>query len=158
MPTVVAFHEWRVEADPALTARVVSQREALDRTHCNLCAVWMAAVERQLVPATVLEFLAHVGVDTSRPVELWGAPDGGFLGGWFDFAGHLTDGAWAGGSSGAYAEPAPGFVCWVTGTPSMQPSPEYADSPVAQFEFEWTSNDVTQLESEVWNQEHTRGV
>lgn len=148
----VRFFHWQVELDPGATAaayRRLSTR--LDPSCCSACATFLLAAEREVLPAEVLSFLASAAADLRNPQEVWGAPDAGFLSGWWVFAGQIESGEWTGGAANAYAEPAPGFRCWLTGELAMAPPPAFAGGhPLVQFEFEWEHPLLPELEHEAW--------
>jgi hypothetical protein len=146
----VTFYSWRVEIDPVATAAAYSQFTAPDPTCCNACATFREIVRRGLLPPETVRFLESAGADAMKVQEVWGAPDGGFLNGWWIVVGRLPDGEWDGGADRACVEPVPGFKCWVTGEPSMLPPAALHGQPLVQLEFEWLDPRLAEIEREVW--------
>jgi hypothetical protein len=140
------FYSWDLEFDPAATARSYAAAEPLDPGCCNACATFVEATRRGNLPASVVACLHRVGADPAKPGEVWGAPDGGFLAGWWSIAGRLLDGAWDGGAEGAYAEPAPGFRCYLVPAPSGRRDQAFGDLEQVQLEFEREHPHLVELE------------
>jgi hypothetical protein len=146
----VAFYTWRIEVDPVATAAAYVQLAAPDPTCCNACATFREVVRRDLLPSEIVRFLSCAGADPTKVQEVWGAPDGGFLNGWWVVVGRLPDGEWDGGAEQAFVEPVPGLKCWVTGQPSMLPPAALEGRPLVQLEFEWLDPRLAGVEGEVW--------
>jgi hypothetical protein len=57
--------------------------QELDLLCCNACAATFVCLKRNAFPPELMSALSHVGVDLTKPVQAWGAPDGGFLQIWW---------------------------------------------------------------------------
>lgn len=149
--TATRFFNWEVDLEPGPTAKAFAGVQPLDPSCCNACATWLKAVERGALPVPVVELLGRAGVDLRKPHEMWGAPEAGFLEGWFVAAGTVRTPPWAGDAADAYVEPAPGFRCWITPTISAEPAPSFAGLSLFQFAFTWQDNQVLpELERLAW--------
>ena len=147
----VTIYDWRVEVDPEATRAAYELFDAIDPRCCNACTAFLQAVRRQSFPTSLTSFLTQAGAVAEKAQEVWGAPDGGFLGGWWVVVGRLLDGPWGGGSEGAFAEPVPGLKCWITDTPSMLPAPGLMEGQgILQVEFAWSDKDLAELAAG-WN-------
>ena len=145
----VSFYEWRVEVDPEATRAAYEQFESPDPRCCNACAAFLEAARRQSLPVALTDFLTQAGAAPEKIQEVWGAPDGGFLNGWWVVVGRLPDAAWDGEGETAYVEAAPGFKCWVTDKPSMGAPEAMEGHPILQLEFEWNDERLVELGA-VW--------
>jgi hypothetical protein len=79
-----------VDADVDATRSLYQILEAPDRECCNACATFLMLVERRMLPSVVVQFMCGAGIDPTKPVEAWGAPDGGFLQVWWEFVGQWS--------------------------------------------------------------------
>ncbi len=150
------FYSWDVEFDHATTASSYAAAEPLDPGCCNACATFVEASRRGDLPASVVAFLRRVGADPAKAREVWGVPDGGFLAGWWSFAGRLVDAAWDGGAEGAYVEPTPGFRCYLVPAPSGRRDQAFGDVEQVQLEFEWEHPHLVELEQVAWLKQEER--
>jgi hypothetical protein len=85
--TRVHLGPFTVDADVDATRGLYRMLEAPNRECCNACATFLLLVERHMLPAAFVEFMTATGIDPGKPVEAWGAPDGGFLQVWWEFIG-----------------------------------------------------------------------
>jgi hypothetical protein len=145
------FHAWRVELDSDATRSAYTHLPASDPQCCSACTTFLTAIQRDRLPPSVTAFLAQAGADPTKPQEVWGAPEDGFLSGSWIVVGRLLSGEWDGTSENAYAELGKGFRCWLTGQPSMRPPAVFDAQPVVQLEFEWHDPEVAELSAPTTN-------
>ncbi len=72
-----------IPLDMAETRALGSILDPVDPKCCNACATLLLAVQQNALPLPASSFLAEADIDVMRPVEAWGAPDGGYLGVWW---------------------------------------------------------------------------
>lgn len=144
------FGPWPVEFDAAAASATYAHLSGPDASCCNSCASFGEVMRADVLPAEVTAFLQRVGVDPAKPQEVWGAPDSGFLAGWWIIVGQLPEGPWDGGPRGANFEPSPGFQCWLTDHVIRQSWPNTPDAPLLQLEFSWESPLLVELEQTAW--------
>ncbi len=145
-----SFYAWRVEVDPEATRAAYAQLDAPDPLCCNACAAFHETLRREHVPGAVIDFLLRAGADPVKVQEVWGAPDGGFLNGWWVVVGRMADAEWDGSGDRAFVEPAPGFKCWITGEPSVRPPTALDGMPLLQLEFEWLDEQLLPRLASAW--------
>ena len=134
----IEFLEADVEVEQ--TQLYYSEAVSPDPSCCNACATFLLAVQRDQIPAEVRTFCKQAGIDISKPVEAWGAPDGGFLQMWWPFAGLQAGGV----DPSKKVQFSGGFTCCITNSfPGAQPQ-ELA------VELTWESATLTALEGEAW--------
>ena len=139
-----------LEVDVQATRKAYEVLSEVDVSCCNACAVHVEAVKTGAFPPSFIEELERAGIDPLRPLEVWGAPDGGFLNGWFLFVGSVQE-EWTGDGEGAFQSPVEGFKFWATGQLSMRPPPELEGRQLAQIEFLWENSPVLKrLDALVW--------
>jgi hypothetical protein len=137
MSAMQNFFGWAVDLEPDRTrAFYESGPFPLEQTCCLPCAMLSAAVGENVLPQTFTDLLRKAGVDVRQPQEVWGAPDAGFLSGWYVAAGTVDPSAWSGTPEDAAVELSPGFSVWLTTTPSMARD-MVLDEPRFQIEFHW---------------------
>lgn len=145
------LYTWRVDPRAEVTARF---QEAsyfpAERTCCPLCATFMAAVERPVLPGALLTFLRAVGADPLRPQEVWGATDGGFMNGWWVIGGTLVSGPDGADLDHGAVEPLPGLHIWVTPRLAMRRPEGLEGAALLQVEFLWNDDAVKELDRTVW--------
>ena len=89
------FGQWQFECDPEATRIAYSRvdRGGADSCTCNGCRNFIAA-RSQIFPKAFLEFLASVGIDSTKDGEAYRmariAPGRHDYGGWFHFVGELN--------------------------------------------------------------------
>jgi hypothetical protein len=76
-----------VEVDAEATRAGYATSPGVDPSCCNACATFMQAVSTKSLSSKLMDILNRLGADPSKPVEAWGAPDGGFLQVWWPFVG-----------------------------------------------------------------------
>jgi len=144
-----AFLNWRLQYDPAATSSAYAEMPPLDEDCCNACATWATVIERGVLDGKVSAFLQGAGVDLRKPSEVWGAPDGGFLAGWYLIVGRLDSAAWKGEAEGAFEELNPGLKCWLAAATAV-PAEPFAHLELVQLEFTWESEILKDLERVAW--------
>lgn len=136
METII-FADWEFDVDPHATRNAYARIAGIDVSCCDACAAMQSAVELRTFPSVVTSLLERCGVDVAKPQDVSGVPEEGLLDASWQFVGQLRSAEWDGGSERAFAEPTPGFQCWITGKPSMSAAPAFGDQPTLQFEFMW---------------------
>ncbi len=119
-----------------------------DPACCNACATFLLAITSGALSKPLLELLDHLGVDAAKPVEAWGAPDGGFLQVWWPFIG--TIGPKQGIEQGQPGVVAEGQAFRIT---TDYPHPDWSPPPgfdVPAVELTWTGEAVRELERRAW--------
>ena len=146
-------------SDRERTRALQELTEPVDPTCCNACAVHVHAVRSSAFPEGFLEALTEAGVDPLRPREVWGAPDGGFMNGWFLAAGEVAgDNVWAQHGDREFLDVGNGFQIWVGRHITMRP-PEVDLDGLVEIEFVWESEQLKELEKVAWPESSgTRGV
>lgn len=89
--------------------------------------------------------MAAAGIDPTKPMEIWGAPDSGFLAAWWVCIGTAPDSI-----ATQIHEPVPGLGWWVTTDISMRPGPEFGEAPLLQVELEWDGQGLVAMERAIW--------
>jgi hypothetical protein len=132
----------KVAVDAALTTQGHASGKSPDPLCCNACATFLLVVARGFIPPEVMSFFAAAGIDPSRPIEAWGAPDGGFLQVWWPFVGaaHETIPA-------AMTTFGSGLTCRFT---DNFPRPRWPVEParILAVELTWQDQAITELEQE----------
>src|SRR5690606_17455503 len=157
-PVKSSFYHWKVEVDREATRTAYEQLDAPDPACCNACATFREAVRSGRVPTEITEFLVRAGADPAKAQEVWGAPDAGFLSGWWIVVGRMLEGEWNGSGERAYVELLLGFKCWITDEPTMALPPILEGKLLLQLEFEWDDHrQLAELESESWKESRPPG-
>ena len=150
MATATLF-DWTVDVSPATTSAFqAASYYPAERSCCPVCAIFVEAVERPVLPAVLLDFLRAAGANPLNPQEVWGAPEGGFLNGWWVIGGVLVSGPEAASEGSHFAEPLPGLHVWATHTRSMRRPDGLEHADLLQVEFLWNDVAVTELDREAW--------
>jgi hypothetical protein len=119
-----------------------------DPACCNACATFLLMVERGVLPENLVRFMAETGIEPSRPVEVWGAPEGGFLQVWWEFVGEVQ-GHRADDDDCSY-EVEPGIRCAVT---TNHPRSDWAVArklALPALEITWEHDRIRYIEGEAW--------
>jgi hypothetical protein len=131
------FLGWSVDLEPDRTRAFYETTPfPLEQACCLPCATLSAAVGENVLPQIFTDLLKKAGVDVRQPQEVWGAPDAGFLSGWYVAAGTLHPSALSGAAEEAAVELTPGFSVWLTATLSMERDLVLGE-PRFQIEFHW---------------------
>lgn len=146
--TSIAFYT--VEVDVEANRLIYELLPPPDPNCCNACATYLHAVSGSALPSEFVRFVKDAGADPLKPQEVWGAPDGGFLQGWFFVAGRLVAGHWQGTGENAAVTLDSAFSFYLTDQPSPSPPKQFGDAAVIQIEFTWTTEDLRRLEKEAW--------
>ena len=140
----IAVGPFNVEVDADATRAAYSNSPAVDPSCCNACATFMLAVSTKTLPSKLLDILKQLGADPSKPVEAWGAPDGGFLQVWWPFVGAFV----AGGDPNNEQSFTIGEGQTVLVTADY-PAPDWIPTPgldVPALELTWVGTAVQELE------------
>jgi hypothetical protein len=138
-----------VDVDVDATRRLYQALENPDPQCCNACATFLLLVERRMLPDALVQFMSGAGITPSKPVEAWGAPDGGFLQVWWEFIGRSTT---------------PGAVFDNTPIVELEPGVRYAvtdhhppsswalerKQTLPALEVTWEHDAVRYLEGDAW--------
>jgi hypothetical protein len=118
----------------------------LEQTCCLPCAALSVAVQENALPTVFTDFLRKAGVDVRQPQEVWGAPDSGFLAGWYVAAGAIDPTSRSSAAADASVEMCPGFSVRVTAALSMERNLALTE-PRVQIEFHWEHKDLRRIAS-----------
>lgn len=131
-----------LQFEPLKIRRQSEQQHRLDPACCPECAVFVASVGKSASLAPLEALLRRLGLDPMRPVEVWGAADGGFLEGWWSFSAQLTapDSATAFESS---VELSPGLAAWLAIDKSAAQLAVDGDTALT-LTFHWASSEITE--------------
>jgi hypothetical protein len=141
----VEFFDWTLAIDTRRTSDAYVQLDPVVPSHCEICAAFVCALDRNLIPEPVIRLLQCAGADPYKLHEAWGAPDGGFLAGSWFIVGAMVRGEWTGVSQGASVELAAGFQCWINGKPTL-PAPEAMRGVgLLELEFTWHAPIISTL-------------
>ena len=132
-----------LEVDADATRVGYTTSPAVDPSCCNACATLMQAVSTKSLSPKLVEILNRLGVDPSKPIEAWGAPDGGFLQVWWPFVGTFAVHDPSNEESFSIGE---GQSVRVT---ADYPAPDWVPTPgldVPALELTWVGTAVQELE------------
>ncbi len=136
-----------VQADVNATRAAYVNSPAVDPLCCNACATFLLAASSGALPSKVATILQQLGADAAKPVEAWGAPDGGFLQVWWPFIGTVVSSDPNNEQSVPIGE---GQTLRFT---SDYPAPSWVPTPgheVPALEFTWVGGPVRDLERRAW--------
>ena len=146
--TTVTFLQWTIEVPTTTPAAVDASADAatLDASCCSACATYLYALRIGRVPVQVLDFLRAVGANAASPLEMWGAPDSGFLAGTYELRGRMLSGpTFADGAGDAVAVVEPGWECWIAEVSGGRGGIAEDEKPTLEFEFSWNTDDLIGL-------------
>jgi hypothetical protein len=112
---------------------------------CEACATFAEMIRLNALPSGLVDPLRRLGIDPSKPQEVYGVPETGLIAGWWLFVGTIRT-VWAGAAQGAFHEPSPGLHCWITDRLVVRSWPNESQTiQLVQIEFEWESHEVTRF-------------
>jgi hypothetical protein len=144
--TLISLGSLSIDVDVEGTRAAYASSPPVDPTCCNACATFLLAVKENQLPSALVDVLRDIGIDLPRPVEAWGAPDGGFLQVWWPFVENAR-------STVTREQPIPLGQGQTLGVTTHYPQPAWGFSPdrdVPAIEFTWIGEALRQLESRAW--------
>ena len=138
----------RVSADIAATRALYETATGPDPACCNACATFLLMLERRVLPEALVRFMAEIGIEPSKPVEAWGAPDGGFLQVWWEFVGHVQGARVDDDASSFQLEPGIRYAVTTNHPPSDWYVARKQTLPALQVTLE--HDRIRYLEGEAW--------
>ena len=126
-----------IEYDPVATSIGYDDVPQPDPTCCDACAAFTDIVLHERLPPAFSDALGTLGIDPTKPQEVYGIPGLGVLAGWYLFVGRLTV-VWSGAAEDAFEEVSPGLRCWITDRLVVHSWPDVpAKLGLVQIEFDW---------------------
>ena len=143
--TQVSIGKQTLGVDIESTQDLYRSLPVVDPTCCNGCATFLLALDRKILPRELTDLVSRMGIRLDRPIEVWGAPDGGFLQIWWPFVN--TPDFEGFNPSQPLVELDPGIRCGIT---THAPQPDWAisrDIRIPILEITWQHDIVQQLEA-----------
>jgi hypothetical protein len=134
------------QLDPVATADATRNLTAVDPECCNACATLLQIVQRGRLPVALAEAFAVSGADPLRAVDVWGAPEQGFLQAVWWLVGELPEPA----PSNGWTD---GTCHWKVGRASRtRAGTPFAGGSTLELEVTWDgSEELIELERSTWS-------